>query len=283
MLRIRHLLLTVNTDAGRFGARLNFADGLNVIRAENWAGKSQILQAIVYSLGLEGMFGPSHEVPLAHALTDYLDYADGTAKVIDSMTSIEIENANGKFLTVQRSIAGERERHLMTVFEGRAVTAGEGHETRRDYFVREQYAATSERGFHKLLADFVGWTLPMAPRFNDADCPLYLETIFPLIYVEQKLGWGKLPARYPTWLGIRDVGRRTVEFLLGLDAYRIGVERVAIQDEIARVRSEWDRTRTEIARFCRASGGLLNGIPADPISAWPPPVLAQVLIPKGPD
>ena len=55
----------------------------------------------------------------------------------------------------------------------------------------------------------------MAPRFNDVDTLLYLETIFPLLYVEQKLGWGRLPARYPTWLGIRDVGRRTVEFLLG--------------------------------------------------------------------
>jgi hypothetical protein len=60
--------------------------------------------------------------------------------------------------------------------------------------VREAHAATSERGFHKRLTEFLGWTLPLAPRFNDVDCPLYLETIFPLLYVEQKLGWGRLPA-----------------------------------------------------------------------------------------
>jgi hypothetical protein len=49
----------------------------------------------------------------------------------------------------------------------------------------------------------------MAPRFNEPDCPLYMETIFPLLHVELKLGWGGLPARYPTWFGMRDVGRRT--------------------------------------------------------------------------
>ena len=35
MLRIRHLLININTDKGVFGTRQNFADGLNVIRAEN--------------------------------------------------------------------------------------------------------------------------------------------------------------------------------------------------------------------------------------------------------
>jgi len=88
MLRVRHLLIHINTDKGVFGLRQNFADGLNVIRAENYAGKSQLVQSIMYALGMEGMQGPSHAVPLAHALTDYLVYNDGkkdvNAKVIDS-------------------------------------------------------------------------------------------------------------------------------------------------------------------------------------------------------
>ena len=35
MLRIRHLFININTDKGVFGTRQNFADGLNIIRAEN--------------------------------------------------------------------------------------------------------------------------------------------------------------------------------------------------------------------------------------------------------
>jgi hypothetical protein len=278
MLRIRHLNITINTDRGVFGARRDFRDGLNVVRAENWAGKSTLLQSIIYALGLEGMFTPSHEVPLPHAVTDYLETPSGRAKVLDSMVSIEIENAKGQFMTAQRSIAGERHRHLITVYDGRAITSQEGLETRTDYFVRERNAATSERGFHARLADFIGWTLPSAPRFNDEDCLLYVETIFPLLYVEQKLGWGRIPAKFPTWLGIRDVARRTVEFLLGLDAYAIAIERVAVQDEITRLRGEWTTLRSQTAKMIAAAGGLVNALPAEPVSAWPPDVAPHMLM-----
>lgn len=159
----------------------------------------------MYALGMEGMQAPSHAVPLAHALTEYLDYYVAgkklNAKVIDSMVSLEIENGKHQFLTVQRAIAGERNRRLMTVYEARAITKQEGLSTARDYFVRESGAASSELGFQRLLKDFIGWDLPLAPRFNDVDCPLYLETIFPLLYAEQKLGWGRLPGATRLGLG----------------------------------------------------------------------------------
>ena len=282
MLRIRHLFVKINTDKGVFGTRQDFGDGLNIIRAENWAGKSQVVQSLIYALGLEGMQGPSHAVPLAHAMTDYLDYKvdgkDARATVIDSMVSIEIENGKHEFLTVQRAIAGERNRHLMTVYEGRAITKIEGLMTARDYYVREGGAAQSELGFHRKLKDFVGWELPMAARFNDVETLLYLETIFPLLYVEQKLGWGRLPARYPTWLGIRDVGRRTVEFLLGLDAYANALERVAVQEEIKRLRREWSATRSQLEKSAAAVVGSVRGIPVEPVASWPPEVVPTLSV-----
>ncbi len=282
MLRIRHLLIHINTDKGVFGTKQTFADGLNVIRAENYAGKSQLVQAIMYALGLEGMQGPSHAVPLARALTEYLDYKvngkDATAKVIDSTVSLEIENGKGKFLTIQRSIAGDRNRHLMTVYEGRAVTKKEALSTVRDYYVREGGAAGSELGFHRRLRDFIGWELPMAPRFNEPDCPLYLETIFPLLYVEQKLGWGRLPARYPTWFGIRDVGRRTVEFILGLDAYATALERTAVNEEIKRLKREWASVRTQAEKSASHVVGMVRGIPVEPLASWPPDVLPTLSV-----
>jgi hypothetical protein len=276
MLRIRHLFININTDRGVFGTRQNFEDGLNIIRAENYAGKSQLVQSIMYALGMEGMQGPSHAIPLAHALTEYLEFLVNTektnAKVIDSMVSVEIENGKHEFLTVQRAIAGDRHRHLMTVYEGRALTKKEGLSTARDYFVREGGAASSELGFHRRLKDFIGWDLPLAPRYDEPDCPLYLETIFPLLYVEQKLGWGRLPARYPTWLGIRDVGRRTVEFLLGLDAYANALERTAVQEEIKRLRREWSSTRSQTEKSASAVVGNIRGVPVEPIASWPPEV-----------
>jgi hypothetical protein len=285
MLRIRHLFININTDKGVFGTRQNFEDGLNIIRAENYAGKSQVVQAIMYALGMEGMQGPSHAVPLAHALTEYLEFLVSgkktNAKVLDSMVSVEIENGKREFLTVQRAIAGDRHKHLITVYEGRALTKKEALSTGRDYFVREPYATSSELGFHRRLKDFIGWDLPMAPRFNDVDCPLYLETIFPLLYVEQKLGWGRLPGRYPTWLGIRDVGRRTVEFILGLDAYATALEKTAVQEEIKRLKREWSSVRSQAEKSASAVVGNVRGIPVEPITSWPPEVSPTLSVMRG--
>jgi len=277
-LRLRHLFIEVTTSDGRYGVKLDFTDGLNIIRADNSMGKSTVMQSIVYALGLEGMFGPSQDVPLAHVVTDYLEHPHGVTNVIESTVYLEIENLSGQHFTVQRAIKGTRDRHLITLVEGRAVTQAGPVGTSADYFVRERFAATSGRGFHRKLSEILGWDLPKVPRFNDVDCPLYLEAIFPLFYVEQKLGWGKLPARFPTYLGIRDTARRTIEFVLGLDAYKIAIKRQAVHDEIARLRARWNALRIQTAKIARPASGIVNGIPSEPIASWPPEIAPQILV-----
>src|SRR5262249_3033517 len=103
-------------------------------------------------------------------------------------------------------------------------------------------------------------------------------TIFPLLFVEQKLGWGRIPARYPTWLGVRDVGRRTVEFVLGLEAYATALERAAVQEAITRIRREWTRARIQAEKLPSSVPGVVRGIPAEPIASWPPEVLPTLSI-----
>jgi len=265
---LRHLFLDVLTSDGRYGRRLDFGDGINIIRADNSMGKSTLMQSIIYGLGLEGMFGPSHDVPLAHATTEYLEHEHGKASVIESKIFLEVENSRNEFLTIKRTIKGANSQHLMTVIVGRALTGVNSAGAREDYFVREPFAAVSERGFHRRLAEFMGWELPNVPRYDDVDCPLYLEAVFPLLYVEQKLGWGKIPARYPTYLGIRDLARRTVEFLLGLDAYKIAIEKIAVQDEIGRIRAAWGTLRSQIGKVAAPISGMVDGVPPEPIAGW---------------
>jgi hypothetical protein len=69
------------------------------------------------------------------------------AKVIDSMVSIEIENGKGKFLTVQRSIAGDRNHNLMTVYERRRSRRKRLWARRGINYVQEGGAAINELGF----------------------------------------------------------------------------------------------------------------------------------------
>ena len=279
MLRFGKLSISVTTDKGHFGLNHSFASGMNIIRANNSMGKSTVLRALIYAIGLEGMFSPSQEIPLPHVLTDYIDLPEGDAKVSESWVSAELSNARGETVTVSRSIMGTRDRHLISVRSGEALTSPANAGASVDYFVRTPRSAVSSRGFHSFLAEFMDWALPKAAQFEGEDSPLYLETIFPLLCVEQKLGWGRIPARFPTWLGVKDVRRRTIEFLLKLDAYAIAAERIAVLAELARIRSAWSENRVLAGKRASSLGTVLNAIPSEPVAKWPPEIPPQIFLP----
>ena len=280
MLRFGTLQISVTTDKGAFGVRHSFQSGMNIIRAENWRGKSTILTSMIYALGMEGMFSPSQEIPLPHVLTRYIDQVGGNANVTESWVSLEITNGKGETATVSRAIVSSRDRRLITVRPGAALTYPNAAGPSTDYFVRIPRSAVSDLGFHNFLAEFMGWSLPKAAQFEGEDSPLYMETLFPLLFVEQKLGWGRIPARFPTWFGVKDVRRRTVEFILKLDAYAIAAERTAVMAELSRIRSAWSENRAAAGRRATALGTILNAIPIEPVPKWPPEIAPQILIPS---
>lgn len=86
-LRFRKISILVITDKGKFGCSHTFEAGLNILRANNSAGKSTVLRGLIYALGLEGSFSPSHDVPLPHVLTEYIDLPDGNASVKEASIS----------------------------------------------------------------------------------------------------------------------------------------------------------------------------------------------------
>ena len=191
---------------------------------------------------------------------------------------MEVSNAAGETLTISRSISGDRDRHLVSVRDGKALSDPKNAGPASDFFVRTPRAAQSGKGFHTRLADFIGWKLPEVGTFDGGQVPLYMELLFPLIDVEQKLGWGRIPARFPTWLGVKDVRRRTVEFLLALDAYWIAEERLALQVEGARIRNAWSEFRTLAGKRAISEGAILNAVPQEPQSTWPPETGPQIYL-----
>ncbi len=45
----------------------------------------------------------------------------------------------------------------------------------------------------------------MVARYDGTECRLYLETIFPMLFVEQKRGWSTIQGPFPTFFQIQDV------------------------------------------------------------------------------
>lgn len=278
-IKIRRLQLNVQTEAGLHGCDLKFGDGLVVLRAENSMGKSTCVQSIIYALGLERMLGPSTELALPPVVRDELESEGRKLKVLESNVLLEIENSQGRSATVARNIVGgDGDRKLVKTWAGARLSDPGAAGPQKDFFVHDGGSATREAGFHSWLAEFVGWKLPILPKYNGGEAPLYLECIFPLFIVEQKRGWSGIQAVMPTFLGIRDMAKRAVEFVLNLDAARMENQRQRVSAEEARLRARWNVLASEVALIAGGVNGRAAGFPSDPTAIWPtvPPVELQV-------
>ncbi len=265
-LRIRHLRLRAETPAGSYGTDLPFKIGLNVLRADNTKGKSTCLQALLYALGLERMLSPRRDIPLAYVMTSHLDDPETGDRhpVLESSVAVELENASGDIITVKRGVVSPTDRKLVSVFYGPSLTKPSGRYKQRDFFVLDPGAAQREAGFHRMLADFMDWRLPRVRRFDGGETLLYLETIFPLLYVEQKAGWSSIPAAFPTYFQIRDVGRRALEFLMGLETHELELARQRIDLDLAASKSAWSAKRDELHSIAQSVNARVEGVPSLP-------------------
>jgi hypothetical protein len=125
-------------------------------------------------------------------------------------------------------------------------------------------AAQREAGFHRFLAGFMAWDLPIVKRFDGSEGPLYLQTLFPLFFVEQKVGWTTIPGAIPTHFRIREVHRRALEFLMGFDTHALELRRQDLEQRIAEAREEWAKTAEALVATATASGLKVQNLPKVP-------------------
>jgi hypothetical protein len=238
-MRIVAVALDVQSTLGHASYQCRMEPGLNVLNAPNSWGKSTLLQGIVYALGLEGSLSASRRVPFGPAMTQAIDTDRGRGSVIESYVTLTVANDRGRFLRVRRWARSlEVRQDLVQVLTADTEADLDGAR-RQDMFVRQGGATSSEVGFHRLLEEFLGWSLPLVPGFSGDDIRLYLEVLFPLFYVEQKFGWSGVAPRIPTHYHIRDPLQRAVEYVLGLSK----LDRIRAQDalkaEEATIAAEW--------------------------------------------
>ncbi len=279
--KLRHLRLRIETMAGTYGADIPFKPGLNVLWADNTMGKSTCLQAVLYVLGMERMLGPRREIPLTYVMTSHLDDPSTGEKhsVLESSAFLELENSAGEIITIRRAVKSETDSKLINVYLGPALTTPSEHYNQKDFFVSDPGAAQRDAGFHKMFMDFLGWKLPKVKKYDGGETTLYLETLFPLFYVEQKAGWSAIPAAFPTYFQIREVGRRAVEFIMGLDTHELELKKQQLELDISANKAEWIIKRDEAISLARLIGGRLDGISPNPMLSIAELERASLLLP----
>lgn len=234
---IKAIHIDIETDEGPFGFFTEFSRNLNIIRGRNSAGKSTIVHAIMYAIGMEELLGAQNENALTYALKDYLEHDGVKHQIQTSRVTIEIES-NGKTITARRSV---RENGISTklvrIQECSVLTKGEVAPTLYK-FIHDANSAQIEEGFFRYFEQFLGLELPLVPRTNNKPAKLYLQYIFAAMVIEQKRGWTDYIANLP-YFGVRDARIKIVDFLVGSDVFETDARRDVLDQESKQIYDEW--------------------------------------------
>lgn len=267
MLRINRLRIEINTANGVYGIDESFQSGLNFIASlENTCGKSSILAAIYYCLGFEqilgGVGGIGSKV-LTSAFKTSIEDSGKTWNVTESGAYLEITNGI-ETRTIYRNIKSEsKNNRLMTVYYSGYDSIGDSKTISEDYYVNIQNAATSEKGFHTFLEEFLHMGLPLVRTSDGNERKLYLQLVFASMFIEQKHGWSDILSGMPIF-GIRESKKRIVEYILGLDTLNNEKERDRLNAEKARIEREWGQLIYDMECVVHAESCEISNLPLHP-------------------
>jgi hypothetical protein len=267
MLRINRLRIEINTANGVYGVDETFQSGLNFVASlENTCGKSSILAAVYYCLGFEqilgGVGGIGNKV-LTSAFKATIEDEGTPLAVTESGAYLEISNGN-EIRTIYRNIKSEnRDNRLITVYYSGFEAIGDPKVLFEDFYVNIQNAATSEKGFHMFLEEFLHMELPLVRTSDGSERKLYLQVVFASMFIEQKHGWSDILSGMPIF-GIRESKKRIVEYVLGFDTLKNEKERDRLNAVKAHLEREWEKLTSEMQRVVCSESCEITNLPLNP-------------------
>src|SRR5690606_19862823 len=94
------------------------------------------------------------------------------------------------------------------------------------YFVNSRGNNEDANGFYNWLSGFMNLDLPMVSNSSRTDnySPLYLQTIFSALFIEQTKGWSDFFATMP-FFGITKAKEKILEFILGLNELELSTQK----------------------------------------------------------
>jgi hypothetical protein len=264
MLRINRVKIEITTANGVYGVDETFCKGLNFLASEdNTCGKSSILAAMYYCLGLEEIIGGKGEKVLTSVFKTTIEDGTKSWPVLDSAAFLEISNGKEIVTLYRTAIMQNRDSRMITVFYGAMDAISNSKIPSKDMYVHFPNSTINEKGFHNFLEKFLFLELPLVTSADDAQRKLYLQLIFSGMFIEQKHGWSALFSGMPI-LGIKESKKRVVEFLLKLDT----LENDKIRDELklkeSIINSKWKNCVNELlANVNRETCQIIN-LPPNP-------------------
>ncbi|WP_185151034.1 hypothetical protein [Peribacillus simplex] len=260
-IKLLQLKIDVLTTEKRFGKTINFIDRLNIIRAENTKGKSSVINSILYVLGMEELLEGKNAKTMKPALKESIKINNETEmEVIESKVHLKIMNNNEEKIEIIRWVkCKEKDERLIQVnFLDEPSRAAE------DYYIHLSGSASAERGFHRFFIDFLNIDLPLVATYSENEVPLYLQTIFPYFFIEQKKGWQGFYSSVSGGFNIRDVSKRAFEYLLNMDILKNQKKKEELNLKKTSINNKWSNIIKSIENLSDKAKGLIDNLPRTP-------------------
>ena len=263
MLRIERIKIEILTEDGIYGTDQEIHTGLNFLSSNNnTCGKSSILEAIYYGLGFEEIIGGKGEKVLTSVYKSKLQTGENCLDVYESRIYLQIYNGKEHVTIYRAAKCQNRDSNLVTVYYDTMDKISETCQV-EDKYVHLKNAALSERGYHYFLEKFLHLSLPEVPASDGTQRKLYLQLLFSSMFIEQKHGWADLFSGTPI-LGIKDVKKRIVEYVLNLDTIDNERKKEKLKIKEKDITYRWTTLIDELFTSCKVENCEIMNLPLKP-------------------
>lgn len=260
MLNLVNLRIEISTIFKNSIFETNFKNGLNIIHSDgNTAGKSSIISAIYYALGLEEIIGGRGPNVLSSAFKSKIKLDKTEYNVLESKIYLEITNGKENITLYRMGKSDTRKHNLVTVIYSPLISIDENDTKQEDMYVHVQKSATNTKGFHKFLEEFLELKLPLVPSKQDEERKLYLQLVFSALFIEQKRGWGDIFSGMP-YFDIPDQRKRVIEYILDLDSLEIEKKKSKLKKDKFEIEQQWKELYNELLAEVKLFNLQLTGI-----------------------
>lgn len=152
MLFIKRIRIEIQTSSGLYGFDESFNDKVQLIWSRgNTVGKSSILSAIFYGLGMEEIIGGKGKVILSPVYRKVLKNKNELLDVLESKIYLEISNGVESNTILRSALHEFRSDTLATVYNSNYDSINNPVTSSVDYYIHGNNSATNQLGFFSYL------------------------------------------------------------------------------------------------------------------------------------
>lgn len=275
--KIRAEILTDKSEniADLYGFDFVLNQGLNIIAGPNSRGKTTINTCIYYALGMEELLGAHNEKALDKALKEeftikLIESEESiTFKVLSSKVILEIENERNEKVCLERYVKpnteGIKTSNIIVYYSSFEHINDESKQTQKSvFFVNSRGNNEDENGFYNWLSNFLNIQLPQVSNSSRSDnySPLYLQTIFSALFIEQTKGWSDFFATMP-FFGITKAKEKIVEFILDLNEIELSTQKDVLNKEKNTIIEDWKRKIKSFSYLEKQTNSTIFNVPEE--------------------